>query len=197
MADKPDPADASETTPTPAGPRPPAWVGFVTWSALAIVVLVALQLLGVFLQGAALKDTGLDLQYRIGFAFLDNLDKGPLGFELVLAILLAMAPVIVREPTTHRHDVVAQVVLAASAGLALLVIIGGVLGVPTRIHLVHIDREGSNTVTPVLQRVLMTFVVRNVGPALLALVAAVGGVTTRFRPRHTRPAVPDADTPGS
>ena len=177
MAAEPDALESPQ-------PPPPAWVALVTWSALAIVVMVALQVIGIFMQGVTL-DADLDLQYRIGFAFLDNLDKGPLGFELVLAILLVLAPVIARDATSSRHDVITQVVLTASAGLALLIVICGAFGIPTRVHLVH--RESGGEVNATLWWVLITFTLRNVAPAVLALVAALAGVKARFQPRRTRP----------
>jgi hypothetical protein len=80
-------------------------------------------------------------------------------------------------------------VLIAVAGLAVLIAIGGVLGVPARLNI--IDAQNGK-VTPVVRRVLFTFVIRNVGTAMVALVAALAGVRVRFAPRRIAAVEPPA-----
>ena len=60
-------------------PPPPLWVGLVTWVAVALVALVALQVIGIIFQAGALKATGLEYSDKLGYAFLQNLDQAPLG----------------------------------------------------------------------------------------------------------------------
>jgi hypothetical protein len=67
------------------------------------------------------------------------------------------------------------------------VAIGGIIGVPARTHILHLQKQ---EVTSVIQRVLYTFIIRNVGTAVLALVAAVGAVRVRFAPRINNPVTP-------
>jgi hypothetical protein len=173
-----DETEIAETSPTPL------WVGLVTWVAVALVALIALEVIGIVLQGNALKASGLTYSDKLGYAFLQNLDQAPLGFELLVAVLLALLPVIMRSRTTPGQDKAAQFVLVAVAGLALLITIGGIIGVPARIHIIHLSPAPNNKVTQVVSRVLITFVIRNVGMSILALVAALAAVRVRFTPRR-------------
>ncbi len=188
MAEDTETAAAS----APSAPPPPLWVGLVTWIAVALVALVALQLVGIIAQAGALKATGLTYSDKLGYAFLQNLDQAPLGFELLVAVVLVLAPVAGRQRTSEGQDRAAMIVLVGAAGLALLIMIGGIIGVPARIHIIHLSQAPANKVTSVVRRVLFTFIIRNVGTAALALVAAIGAVRVRFAPRRTRP-----DTPAS
>ncbi|HZN15725.1 MAG TPA: hypothetical protein VFB78_15760 [Acidimicrobiales bacterium] len=182
-------AAVDETTPPP--PAPPLWVGLVTWASVVIVALVALQLVGIVGQAVALGGQTKQLNFadRLGYSFLQNLDQAPLGLELLLAVLLALTPIMARRPTNASQDRWAQYVLVAVAGLALLIAIGGILGVPARVHI--IDKQNAK-VTGVVQWVLFTFVVRNVATALLAMAASMAAVRVRFAPR--RPATVIADS---
>jgi hypothetical protein len=184
--------DEIETPPTapPALPAPPLWVGLVTWVALALVALVALQVVGIVAQAMALKAAGLTFSDRLGYSFLQNLDQAPLGFELLVAVLLALAPTVAGQRTTTGQDRAAQIVLVAVAGLALLIMIGGIIGVPARIHIIHLGQAPNNKVTDVVRRVLFTFVMRNVGTAAIALVASLAAVRIRFTPRQRPIATP-------
>ena len=168
-----------------AEPPPPLWVGLVTWVAVALVALVALQVIGILFQAGALKATGLTYSDKLGYAFLQNLDQAPLGLELLAAVVLVLLPVIVRQRTTERQDRAAMIVLVVTAGLALLIALGGIIGVPARVHIIHLTPN--QKVTSVVQRVLFTFVVRNVGTALLAGAAAIAAVRVRFAPRALPP----------
>jgi hypothetical protein len=175
--------DELETATTaPTGPPPPLWVGLVTWVALALVALIALQVVGIVMQATALKAAGLTFSDRLGYSFLQNLDQAPLGFELLVAVVLALLPTIAGQRTTTGQDRAAQIVLVGVAGLALLIMIGGIIGIPARIHIIHLGQAPNNKVTGVVQRVLFTFVMRNVGTAALALVAALAAVRVRFAP---------------
>lgn len=177
-----EPTQTAETA-VPEGPPPPYWVGVTTWIAVALVGLVALQIVGIVLQASALgRDVeSLSFANRLGYSFLQNLDQAPLAFELLAAVILVILPVITRQPTSRGHDRAAQIVLVGVAGLSLLIAIGGVLGVPARLEIIDLS---DGKVTPVIRRVLFTFVVRNVGMAILAMAAALVCVRVRFAPRR-------------
>jgi hypothetical protein len=168
----------------------PAWVGLVTWVSLALLALVALQVVGIVGQALALKAPGLTFSDRLGYSFLQNLDQAPLGFELLLAVLLVLTPTIARQVTTPGQDRAAQIVLVGVAGLALLIAIGEIIGLPARVHIIHLGTPPNNKVSGVVQRVLFTSVIRNAGTAALALVAALAAVRVRFTPRRAAIATP-------
>lgn len=176
MADETEPAPETVT----GEPPPPMWVGLLTWVALALVALVALQVVGIVLQASSLNAARLTFSDKLGYSFLQNLDQAPLGLELLAAVVLVLLPVIVRQRTTETQDRVAMIVLVGTAALAALIAIGGIIGVPARLHILDIQNQ---EVTDVIQRVLFTFVIRNVGMAVLAGAAAIAAVRIRFTPR--------------
>jgi hypothetical protein len=180
-----DATDAVPTTPppppAPAAPAAPLWVSLANWVAIALVALVGLEVIGIVVQGIAIKSSALSSSDRIGYSFLQNLDKGPLGFELLAAVFLVLIPVIARRASTAGQDRNAQIVLTVSAALAFLVLFGGILAVPAQLHLLHLQKQPT---TGAIRWALVTFVLRNVGTAGIALVAAVAGVRVRFQPRR-------------
>jgi hypothetical protein len=185
-----DETEVDATLP-PAAPAPPLWVSLATWAALVLTALVALQVVGIVAQAVALGSEAKQLTFsdRLGYSFLQNLDQAPLGVELLIAVLLALAPVIARAPTTASQDRSAQIVLVGVAGLALLIAIGGIIGVPARMHIIDLQK---GKVTGVVRWVLFTFVIRNVGTALLAMVVALAAVRVRFTPRRVAAVTPDS-----
>ena len=96
--------------------------------------------------------------------------------------MLAIAPAIARQPTTAGLDRAAQFVVMGTAVLAFLLAIGGIIGVPSRLHIIHLQHAKT---TAVVQWVLFTFVMRNVGMLIVAMVVAVAAVPVRFAPRRT------------
>ena len=176
----------------PPVPPPPLWVTLATWVATALVVLVLLEIVGVFLQASALDVSRLTYTDKLGYTFLQNLDQAPIGFELLVAVLLVVAPVAARQRTTIGQDRAAQTVILVSAILAFIIVIGGIVGVPAREHIIKLSNQ---KMTPVIRRVLWTFLVRNVGTALLALATAVAAVRVRFAPTSRAVAVAPPATP--
>jgi hypothetical protein len=176
-------ADETETIETPPAPAPPLWVGLLTWVAVAIVALVFLQLIGIVWQASTLGEQAPTLNFsdRLGYAFLQNLDQAPLGLELLLAVVLVLVPIILRVPTSKAQDRGAQIVLMGTVGIAFLIAIGGIIGIPARTHIIHMQK---GKVTGVVRTVLFTFVMRNVGTAVLAMIAAAAAVRVRFVPRR-------------
>jgi hypothetical protein len=153
----------------------------------ALNLLVLLEVVGVILQASALKAPTLTFSDKLGYSFLQNMNSATVGLELVTAVVLAVAPVVARQRTTGSQDAVAQIVIVAAAALARVIMIGGIIGVPARTHILHLSHQ---KVTAAIRWVLFTFVIRCVGTAAVALAAAVAAVRVRFAPRVAPPVTP-------
>jgi hypothetical protein len=178
MTDQPPPFDevaeeivAASPTPTPV----PVWAGLCTGTGLALVAVAALVFLGIVAQGLAVEqDTSV--WYRLGIAFLRNLDASPVGLMLIVAVGLVAVPILTGAVGDRRATRQESVALGVAAAIAVLVAMGAVLGVITRLHF---DTAPGQEITTVTRRVLATFVVRNLGPALVAFGATVALVRAR------------------
>ena len=139
-----------------------------------MAVVAALSLAGVIAQGFAVSErTGL--AYKMGIAFLRNLDYTPVGIMAVLAVVLVAAPGLAGTPVTARQRRQATVAFGLVLAVCLVVVFGTVLGVITRLHF-------DDDLDSATRRVLATFVVRSMGPALIAFAAAMA-----LLPRFPRP----------
>lgn len=167
-------SDAAPTEPTTATSP---LVGLVSWCGLALAVVAALEVVAIVAQGVAIKQANLGSLYRLGYAFLTNLDTVPLGLILLVAIVLVVLPKLAGQPTDDAHDRQAAFALGLAGSFALLIVIGSILGVTARIRVDHLR---SAAVTSLTWRVLISYLIRNMGTALLALVAAGIGLRTRF-----------------
>ena len=167
-------SDAAPTEPTTATSP---LVGLVSWCGLALAVLAALEVVAIVAQGVAIKQANLGSLYRLGYAFLTNLDTVPLGLILLVAVVLVVLPKLAGQPTDDAHDRQAAFALGLAGSFALLIVIGSILGVTARIRVDHLR---SAAVTSLTWRVLISYLIRNMGTALLALVAAGIGLRTRF-----------------
>jgi hypothetical protein len=167
------------------------WTGVATGAALALAVVTALALLGILAQGFAVQqDAGL--LYKIGIAFLRNLDDTPIGLMALVAVVLLAAPAVgdvPADPTHNRRVAIAAAILLAAC---LTVIFGSVLGVVTRLHF---DQGPGQAITSATRWVLATFVIRSMGPALVAFGSALA-VLSMWSPRRVTPA-PYAETGGT
>ena len=178
-----------EPQPEPAPPvapatLTPAWVPILGGTALALAIVAALAFLGIVAQGFAVQQR-LNTFDKLGVAFLQNLDDTPLGVMLVLAVVLVMLPVVVDAVRDARDDRRAQLTLAIVAVVAALVAVAAVAGVLTRLRL---DDARGQEVTSATRRALATFVVRNLGTALVALGACLGAMRLRQgSPRSVTP----------
>jgi hypothetical protein len=170
-------------------PAPPAWVAITTGAGLGLAAVSGLSLLGIVAQGLAVEQK-TSLLYKLGIAFLRNLDATPLGLMLIVALGLALAPTIAGATASRRQDRQATITFAIVAIVAIVVAAGAVLGVVTRLHF---DTGPGQEITSVTRRVLATFLVRTMGPALVAFGAAVAGLPVRFpRPVTAAPYAEDS-----
>lgn len=170
---------------------PSNWTGLATGAALALAVVSALALLGVLAQGFSVEqDAGL--AYKMGIAFLRNLDATPVGLMALVVVALIAAPAAAGIAGDGRQNRQAAIALTVVLCACLVVIFGTVLGVITRLHF---DQGPGQAVTSATRRVLATFVVRSMGPALVAFGAALAVLPIRF-PRPATPA-PYADGGGA
>lgn len=184
-----DHPDAPPTEPKPAASP---LVGLVSWCGVALAVLAALEVVAIVAQGVAIKQANLGSLYRLGYAFLTNLDTVPLGLMLLVAVVLVVLPKLAGRPTDDAHDRQAAFTLGLAGSFALLIVIGAILGVAARIRVDHLR---SAAVTSLTWRVLISYLIRNLGTALVALVAAGLALRTRFdRPAPSAPS-PEAVTP--
>jgi hypothetical protein len=169
-------------------PAPPAWAGLATGTGLGLAVVSALSLIGIVAQGLAVVQK-TSFFYKLGIAFLRNLDATPIGLMLVVALALVLAPALTGATTSRGQDRQATIAFGLVAVVAVLVAAGAVLGVVTRLHF---DTGPGQEITTVTRRVLATFLVRSMGPALVAFGAAVVGMPVRFpRPVTAAPYAED------
>ncbi|MEY2568451.1 MAG: hypothetical protein QOE35_2980 [Actinomycetota bacterium] len=175
----------------PASPEAPPspWAGVSIGAGLALAAIAALSILGVIAQGFAVEQQNTGVVYKLGIAFLRNLDATPAGLMAVVAVALVAAPAIAGVPAAGRQNRQAAVAFVLVLLTCLIVIFGSVLGVVTRLHF---DQGPGQQITSATRRVLATFVVRAMGPALVALGAAVALLPARFPRPVTAPPYADA-----
>jgi hypothetical protein len=155
----------------------PGWAGVSIGAGLALAAVAALSVVGVIAQGFAVGErTGV--AYKMGIAFLRNLDATPVGIMALVAVALVAAPSLAGAPVTERQRRQVAAAFATVLVVCLVVIFGSVLGVITRLHF---DKD----IDAATRRVLATFVVRSMGPAVVAFGAALAIV-----PRLPRPVTP-------
>jgi hypothetical protein len=162
------------------------WAGISIGAGLALATIAALSLVGIIAQGFAVSErTGL--AYKLGIAFLRNLDYTPAGIMALVAVALVAAPAVAGAALTARQHRQSTVALGLVVAVCLVVVFGTVLGVITRLHF---DKD----LDAATRRVLATFVVRSMGPAIIAF-----GATMAVLPRLPRPvtAPPYADDGGT
>jgi len=158
-------------------PEQPGWAGISIGAGLALAAVAALAIVGVIAQGFAVsEDTGV--AYKMGIAFLRNLDYTPAGIMALLAVALVAAPTLAGAPITARQQRHSTIAFGLVLAVCLVVVFGTVLGVITRLHF-DTDLDAAT------RRVLATFVVRSMGPAIIAFGAAMA-VLPRF-PRAVTP----------
>jgi hypothetical protein len=173
---EPEPIEPIETEP---GLTRAAWAGIAGGAGLSLALVAALSVVGIIAQGFAVTDK-TNLFYKMGIAFLRNLDSTPVGIMALLAVVLVVAPTIAGEPAGPRDNRRAAITYALVAAVCVVVVLGTVTGVLTRLHF---DKQ----VSTATRRVLATFVVRSMGPTLVALGVALATLPSRF-PRPVTPA---------
>jgi len=146
--------------------------------ALALAVCAGLELLLTIALGLAVDVNRLSQVSRIGYAFLTQLEKSPLGLFLVLAAAAAAIAAKWASPEStagRRAGITAGLVM----GFAVVLGIGTALALVARFDVA--DLVASQKVDSVTRRVLAIFVVRNLGAAAIAIVVASTAVRTRPR----------------
>jgi hypothetical protein len=154
-------------------------VGLLSWCGLALAALAALEVVAIVAQGVAIRQANLGAIYRLGYAFLTNLDAVPLGLILLVAVVLVVLPVVTHQPTNEAQDRQAAFTLGLVASFSLLIVLGAALAVAAR---VRVDHLRSAAVTSLTWRVLISYLIRNMGTSLVALLASVVALRTRFAP---------------
>ena len=143
---------------------------------LALAVLAGLELLLTITLGLAVPVDQLSRVSRIGYAFLTQMEKSPLGVVLVVAAIVTAVAAKTSEPasaTERRAGLAAGLIL----GFAVVLGIGAVLALVARFDVA--DVMESQRVDGVTRRVLAIFVVRNLGAAAVAFVVASTVVRSR------------------
>jgi hypothetical protein len=164
----------------------PGWAGVSIAAGLALAAVAALSIAGVIAQGFAVSErTGVG--YKMGIAFLRNLDATPVGIMALLALVLVAAPGLTGAAVTDRQRSMVAATFAIVLVSCLVVVFGSVLGVITRLHF---DKD----IDAATRRVLATFVVRSMGPAVVAFGAALALVPRLPRP-VTAPPYAENDGP--
>jgi hypothetical protein len=109
-----------------------------------------------------------------------------------IAILGGALQMYLGQPTDEAHDRQAALTLGLAGSYALPIVIGDIFGVPARIRVDHLR---SAAVTSLTRGVLISYLIRNLGTALVALVAAGIALRTRFeRPPGPAGAAPEHET---
>ena len=154
------------------------------WGGLAIAVLVLAELIGTITVGLAVNVKRMNFPIRQGYAFLTNLEKSPVGLALIVAAVFATIAVARREEGDSPG--------VTTAALWIIVGAGAVLGVATILAVMARFRVAelvsTQPVDDLTRRVLVVFVIRNFGAAIIAILIALN---TLFRPKR---AVVVADT---
>ena len=182
------PPDHGETIGVAAAAPANPIVALLGWCGLALAVLATLEVVAIVAQGVAIRQASLGPIYRLGYAFLTNLDAVPLGLILIGAVVLVLLPVLTGHATTEGQDRQAAFTLGLAASFSLLIVVGAILAVAARVRVDHIRGAA---VTSLTWRVLISYLIRNLGTALIALVAALVALRTRFGPPPAR-SDPDA-----
>jgi hypothetical protein len=144
---------------------------------LALAVLGLLELLGTSVVGLSVKAAKLNFGSRQGYAFLTQLEKSPVGLLLVVAALVAAAAGLRRRSDARTAQLTTYASWAVIVA-AVILGIGTVLAVLARFRLA--DLTANQPVDALTRRILVVFLIRNFGAAVVALLIAVGAV---FGPR--------------
>lgn len=151
-----------------------------TTGALGLAVLALVEVIGTVAVGLAVETERLNFFHRQGYAFLTQLEKSPVSLLLVVSVVFA-AITTLRPQTDSRTARLATLALWVAVGTAALVGVGSILAVLARFRVAEL--ASSQPIDSITRRVLFTFIVRNFGAAVLALLLAFGAL---FRPSSKR-----------
>lgn len=159
-------------------PDPTRLLPLLATTGLALTILAGIELLLTIALGLAVEVNQLSRVARIGYAFLTQLEKSPLGLLLVVAAIVtavAAKRAVPDSATERRTGLSAGLIIGFAAVLA----IGSLLALVARYNVA--DLVESQKVDGVTVRVLAIFIVRNLGAAAVAIYVA--GSAVRARPR--------------
>ena len=149
-------------------------------TSLALVAIAVLELVGTTTIGLAVDVSRLNFASRQGYAFLTQLEKSPVGLALVVAALAA-GIVALRTKPDARTTQLTKIALWAVVVSAAILGIGTVLAVLSRFRVAELT--SNQPVDDLTRRVLVVFVIRNFGTAIMAMLIAVGSISNlRSRP---------------
>ncbi|MDP1793301.1 MAG: hypothetical protein Q8K63_04105 [Acidimicrobiales bacterium] len=154
-------------------------------TALGLALLALIELAGTVAVGLAVTTERLSFPHRQGYAFLTSLEKSPVTLLLVVAAVFA-AVTTLRAQTDSRTAQLARIALWATAVAAVVVGLGAILAVLARFRVAEL--APSQPIDSITRRVLFSFIVRNFGAAVLALLVVFGAL---FRPSAAKPVVVD------
>lgn len=170
------PPDVAVTPAPPAADDVDLLGRLLASTALAVAALCVLEMAGTISVGLAVDTERLNFLHRQGYAFLTLLEKSPVALGLILTAVLG-AVALVRTETDTRSARLARLALWMAVGAAVVVGIGAVLAVLARFRVAELpNAEPINGIT---RRILFTFIVRNFGAAVLAMLVCFGAL---FRP---------------
>lgn len=172
-ADVPEAVEVTELEAPPAESAPKVAVDpvhrIMATTGLGLAVLALAELLGTITVGLAVNVDRMNFPTRQGYAFLTQLEKSPVGLVLIVAAALAaIATLRSADPKLSRAA------LWVAVGAGVLLGLGTLLSVMARFRVA--DLAASQPVDSLTRRVLVVFVIRNFGAAVLAVSIAAGAL---------------------
>ncbi|MEY2425148.1 MAG: hypothetical protein QOI61_720 [Actinomycetota bacterium] len=158
----------------------------LSWAAVAIAVIAIAEMIGTMTVGLAVNVNRMNFPIRQGYAFLTNLEKSPVGIALIVASVFG-AIAVFRAGDDESPGLATPALWGVVAAGAILAV-ATILAVLARFRVAEL--VASQPVDALTRRVLVVFVIRNFGSALVAVVIAV---TALFRTKpQAEPVVEDA-----
>ena len=161
------------------------WTSLVCAIGLALVAVVAVQVLASIVEGLTAKASNMeptgvptDLLHRLGFPF-GNLGP-PTVLFLVAGLALVCVPLVLRQETTDFQDRLIGTALVAIVVLAIIIAIGSLLAVRNSLH----EYTARGNSPPTFARVgFASFLLGTLGTAAVALFGSLAAINMRRRAR--------------
>ncbi|MEY2470330.1 MAG: hypothetical protein QOF21_3028 [Actinomycetota bacterium] len=172
--------DPIAPTDTPAA-RPPVdpITRLLASVGIGLAALALAELVGTIVIGLAVKVDKMSFLARQGYGFLTQLEKSPVGIMLVVASIAA-AVAVMRADREGTEEALGRYAAWLVIVAGVLLGIGTILGVLARFRVA--DLVAAQPVDAITRRVLVIFVIRNFGTAVVAILVAVGVAFARVRP---------------
>lgn len=164
---------------------PSRWATLVSTVGMAMIGIIAVQVLASVVQGLTIKTgerlgQGLrdDLFHRLGYPF-DTLGSTALLFLVIGVVLLAL-PSALDEHVAERQDRAVGIMLKLAIVISVIVAIGSVLAVRATLN----NYTANNVSVPTSVRIqFTTFLLGALGASALALYGAISALGQRARDR--------------